>query len=157
MVLHMNKIITACIIIAFLSSIQISCSYLDDFFGDNDAGKVQKYYSSEQPGKWSAQAGDHDLEITIIEDAKGKKGIEVSVPFTRERDERHYVEVIAIEDQKGREIAIQRFNRGDRALALFEVTDRIKFPVYAVAKCNMHDMWRKIIVGNEKPHSKGDQ
>ena len=43
-----------------------------------------------------------------------------------------------------------RFKRGEKAVAIFPVTDKIKFPVYVVAKCNMHDMWRKKVTGEEK-------
>ena len=52
-------------------------------------------------GKWPDQAVDHDLKVSIIEDAKGKKGIEVSVPFTSGMSVQHYVEAMALTDEKG--------------------------------------------------------
>jgi desulfoferrodoxin (superoxide reductase-like protein) len=112
--------------------------------------KSQIYFSAEEPGRWEPQAADHDLRVAIIEDAKGKKGIEVFVPFTQSASEQHYVEAIALVDEKGRQLDIVRFNRGEKAITIFPVTDRIIFPVYAVARCNMHDMWRKKVTGEEK-------
>jgi desulfoferrodoxin (superoxide reductase-like protein) len=128
-------------------------------FSCNDSGseldkayktKVQKYYSAESPGRWSAQAKDHDLDISLIEDAKGKRAIEVSVPFTNLMSRDHYIESIELLDDKDRLIASKKFERGEHGSALFEISDRVRFPVYVVAKCNMHDMWRKKVTGKEK-------
>jgi desulfoferrodoxin (superoxide reductase-like protein) len=118
----------------------------------DEAGKVkvQKYFSVDEPGKWADQAADHDLKVSIIEDAKGKKGIEVFVPFKSGMNEQHYVEAMALTDEKGKQLAAVRFKRGEKAGTIFPITDKMAFPVYVVAKCNMHDMWRKKVTGKEK-------
>jgi desulfoferrodoxin (superoxide reductase-like protein) len=123
-----------------------------DTGGDLGSGpaKVQKYYSAEEPGRWGPQAVDHDIKVSIIVDAKGRKGIEVSVPFTYEMSEQHYVEAIALLDQDNRQLDSVRFKRGEKAVTIFPITDKINFPVYVVAKCNMHDMWRIKVTGKEK-------
>jgi desulfoferrodoxin (superoxide reductase-like protein) len=134
-------------IFMLIAAFVISCSDSGGVFSDGEKGKVQKFYSADEPGRWEAQAADHDIEVSIIEDAKGKRGIEVFVPFTRERSEQHYVEAIVLLDEKDRELAKKSFKRGEKALTIFEITDKIKFPVYVVSKCNMHEMWRKKITG----------
>jgi desulfoferrodoxin (superoxide reductase-like protein) len=125
-------------------SLLASCSNSGGIFGGGQ-GKIQKFYSSDEPGRWEAQAADHDIQASIIEDAKGKRGIEVFVPFTKERNEQHYVEAIVLLDEKNNQLAKKTFKRGERAETIFEITDNIKFPVYVVSKCNMHEMWRKKI------------
>ena len=125
------------------TALVISCS--DSGSG---SGKVQKFYSADEPGRWGAQAVDHDVQAVIIEDALGKRGIEVTVPL--KTDERHYIEAIVLLDGDGRELAKKTFKRGEKAVALFEVTDKMTFPVYAVAKCNLHEMWRKKVEGSGK-------
>jgi desulfoferrodoxin (superoxide reductase-like protein) len=130
-------------------SLLASCSDTSGIFGGGQ-GKVQKFYSADEPGRWEAQAANHEVNARIIVDAKGKKGIEVYVPFTKEMDERHYVEAIVLLDSNNRELAKKTFNRGEQARTIFEITDKIKFPVYVVSKCNMHEMWRKKITGKEK-------
>lgn len=127
-----------------LASLLLSCS--DP--GGSGSGNIQKFYSADEPGRWEAQAVDHDVQAVIIEDALGKRGIEVSVPL--KTDERHYIEAIVLLGGDGRELAKKTFKRGEKAVALFEVTDKMTFPVYAVAKCNLHEMWRKKLEGNEK-------
>ena len=117
---------------------------------DEDRMKAQKYFSADEPGSWEPQAVDHDVKVSIIEDAKGKKGIEVSVPFTSEMSEQHYVEAIALLDEKNKQLAAVKFKRGEKATTIFPISDKIRFPVYVVAKCNMHDMWRKKVTGKEK-------
>jgi desulfoferrodoxin (superoxide reductase-like protein) len=124
-----------------------SCSDSGGIFSGDEKGKIQKFYSADEPGRWEAQAADHDIQVSIIEDAKGKRGIEVFVPFTKERNEQHYVEAIVLLDEKNRELAKRSFKRGEKAITIFEITDKIKFPVYVVSKCNMHEMWRKKITG----------
>ncbi len=133
-----------CIIIQF--SFIISC-------GDSGGGpgKIQQFYSADEPGRWDVQAADHDVQVSIIDDAKGKRGIEAYVPFTKEMSEQQYVEAIVLLDGNGRELAKKSFNRGEKARTIFEITDNIKFPVYVVSKCNMHEMWSKKIEGTEKP------
>jgi desulfoferrodoxin (superoxide reductase-like protein) len=144
--IHVN-IITASLVFAMTL---LSCTDPGGLFDDEDSMKAQKFFSADKPGKWQDQAVDHDVKVSIIEDAKGKRGIEVSVPFTSEMNEQHYVEGIALLDEKDRQIASKRFKRGEKAVTIFPITDKIRFPVYVVAKCNMHDMWRKMITGKEK-------
>lgn len=127
-----------------------SCTDTGGMFDDNGKAKVQKYYSADEPGLWVAQAVDHDVKVSIIEDAKGQKGIEVFVPFTMAMNQEHYVEMFLLLDDKDREIAKKRFKRGEKAMTIFPITDKTRFPVYVVAKCNMHDMWRKKVTGIEK-------
>lgn len=134
-----------------------SCIDTGDFFSDREKGKIQKYYSAEEPGRWKDQAKDHDLTVAIIEDAKGRKGIEVSVPFTNQMNEQHYVEALVLLDHTGRQIDVKTFNRGEKATTIFLVTDKVKFPVYVMGRCNMHDWWKKKVEGTEKSYSKGDQ
>jgi desulfoferrodoxin (superoxide reductase-like protein) len=143
---------------ATLTMIAALCSCTDSggLFGDKERDTIRKYYSADEPGRWQAQAVDHDIKVSIIEDAKGKKGIEVSVPFTSEMSEQHYVEGIALLDEKEKQLASVRFNRGEKAMTIFPVTDKIKFPVYVVAKCNMHDMWRKKVTGKENKKEEGE-
>jgi len=128
----------------------LSCSDTGGKLDDEGKSKVQKYFSADEPGKWPDQAVDHDIKVSIIVDGKGKKGIEVSVPFTSAMNEQHYVEAMALTDEKGKQLAAVRFKRGEKANTIFPVTDKIRFPVYVVAKCNMHDMWRKKVTGEEK-------
>lgn len=116
--------------------------------GGSGSGKVQKFYSADEPGRWGAQAVDHDVQAVIIEDALGKRGIEVSVPL--KTDERHYIEAIVLLDGDGRELAKKTFKRGEKPITIFEITNNMKFPLYVVSKCNMHEMWRKKVEGNEK-------
>ncbi len=130
-----------------LSALILSCSDSGGIFGGGEKGKVQKFYSADEPGRWESQAVDHDIVVSIIEDAKGKRGIEVFVPFTKEKNEQHYVEAIVLLDEKNHELAKKTFKRGEKALTIFEITDKIRFPVYVVSKCNMHEMWRKKVTG----------
>lgn len=134
----------------FAITFVLSCSDTGGLFDDNGKARVQKFYSADEPGRWEPQAVDHDVKVSIIEDAKGKKGIEVSVPFTKAMSQEHYVEMFLLLDEKDRELAKVRFKRGEKAVTIFPVTDKVKFPVYVVAKCNMHDMWRKKVTGTEK-------
>ena len=137
--------ISLCMVIQLV--FMLSCSDSGGIFGDSEKGKIQKFYSADEPGRWEAQAADHDIQATIIEDAKGKMGIEVFVPFTKEGSEQHYVEAIVLLDEKNHELAKRSFKRGEKAITIFEITDKIKFPVYVVSKCNMHEMWRKKVTG----------
>jgi desulfoferrodoxin (superoxide reductase-like protein) len=142
-----------CAFIAAALATAVSLLSCTDSGGQLDeAGKaqVQKYFSADDPGKWADQAVDHEIKVGIIEDAKGKKGIEVSVPFTSGMNEQHYVEAMALTDEKGKQLDAVRFKRGEKANTIFPVTGKVKFPVYVVAKCNMHDMWRKKVTGTEK-------
>jgi desulfoferrodoxin (superoxide reductase-like protein) len=139
------SVVLACVLLL------ICCKDMNAPFGNKDSDKILKFYSAEEPGRWYAQAADHDVKLNFIEDNKGKKGVEVSVPFTSEMSEQHYVEVIFLSDEKGNELAKTNFKRGEKARTLFELPAGAKYPLYVVAKCNMHEMWRKKITGREKP------
>jgi desulfoferrodoxin (superoxide reductase-like protein) len=139
------------ILVFSCSVVSFSCSDIGNFFGKDNTSKAQKFYSADEPGMWEAQAADHEVRVSIVDDARGKKGIEVYVPFTKEMSDEHYVETIVLLDEKNRQLSEKSFSRGEKAQAIFEVTDKIRFPVYAVAKCNMHGMWRKKVDGTEKP------
>ncbi len=137
--------ITTCIaMVALCVSVATSCSDTG-----KSSGKIQLFYSADEPGRWEAQAFDHEVQAVIVEDALGKRGIEVSVPL--ETDEKHYIEAIVLLDGNNRELAKKTFKRGEKAKTIFEISDKIKFPVYIVSKCNMHEMWRKKVEGTEKP------
>jgi len=154
MINRMNRHTVLLVVSIFACAGLFSCLDTGGLFDDTGKAKGQKYYSADEPGKWEPQAADHDVKVTIIEDAKGKKGIEVSVPFASEMNEQHYVEGIALLDEKNKQLAAVRFKRGEKAVTIFPVTDKIRLPVYVVAKCNMHDMWRKKVTGDEKGKEK---
>jgi desulfoferrodoxin (superoxide reductase-like protein) len=142
-----------CFIVFAFMMLTAALSSCSDSGGISGGGafKDQKFYSAAEPGRWESQAADHDVSVKFIEDAKGTKGVEVSVPFARAMSQDHYVEAIALMDGKNREIAIKRFKRGEKAEALFAIPAGTKYPLYVVSRCNMHDMWRKKITGTEKP------
>jgi desulfoferrodoxin (superoxide reductase-like protein) len=129
----------------------LSCTDSGDFPGIGKGKTVQKFYSAEDPGRWEPLAKAHDVKVAIIEDAKGVRAIEASVPFTRHADERHYVQVLAVLDESLHEVASVKFKPGEWAHAIFPMTGPVRLPVWVVAKCNMHDMWRKKVTGKEKP------
>lgn len=125
----------------------LSCSDMGGEGGRLEVVKDQKFYSAAEPGKWAPFAADHEPQCDFVPDGKGGRVLEVSVPFTRRRDTRHYVETIALFDARRREIAKKTFNRGERAEASFRVPADALFPLYVVSRCNRHDMWEKKIEG----------
>jgi desulfoferrodoxin (superoxide reductase-like protein) len=104
--------------------------------GSEDA---QIFFSAANPGKWQDYKTDHQVGVAVK--SKGDyQTITITVPFKATAE--HYVEAIVIVDGKNRELAKQTFERSDKAEATFNLKINPNEPVFAVAKCNQHDMWR---------------
>ncbi len=104
--------------------------------GSEDA---QIYFSSANPGKWRDYKVDHQLSVQV----KGKGDyltVRVEVPLKTTNE--HYIEVIVLVDGKNREIAKQTFARSEKPVAEFNIRKEETVNLFAVAKCNQHDMWR---------------
>lgn len=125
-----------------LVSLPISCK---DTGSRGTAVPDQSFYSAAEPGRWEAQVKDHDPECRLTTDDRGKKLLEVSVPFGRRGDRSHYVEVIVVQDGKGKEIGRKSFERGEAAETAFAIPAGVRYPITVVSKCNQHDMWKKEI------------
>ena len=130
-------------------ALQISCT-VSDKSGQGSEGKAEvKFYSAADPGVWKSQVVDHDVDITITR-VNDKKVINVQVPFAKNRQKKHYVEAILLLDANKNELQKKSFNKGfGEEGAQFEVPDNFNEPVFVVVKCNLHDMWEKLVDWSE--------
>ncbi len=104
-----------------------------------------KFHSPENPGKWKNQSSSH-TPAYHVEKTGDSYNVTVSVPLKGSTIPLHYIEVILIADSRHRELKKKTFTRGVRnAKALFTLPADTQSPVYAVIKCNLHDMWEKKI------------
>lgn len=117
--------------------------------GQDDAKTEVRFYSAADPGVWASQAANHDTGITITR-MNDKKYISVLVPFSKNRERKHYVEAILLLDANRKELQKKAFatGSGDEG-ATFEVPDNFNSPVTVVIKCNLHDMWEKPVDWSE--------
>jgi desulfoferrodoxin (superoxide reductase-like protein) len=108
-----------------------------------------KFFSSARPGPWKAQASDHEPEITITKTVD-RKTIYVRIPFAQPREKSHHVEAIAVLDLDRKELQKATFEnmRADKG-ARFDFSADYNSPVYIVMKCNLHDMWEKLVYWKE--------
>lgn len=114
-------------------------------------GEKIKFHSAENPGRWKDQAPSHTPSYSVQKTGDSYK-ITVSVPLKGRTIPLHYIEVILLTDSRHRELKKKTFTRGERnAKALFTLPADTRSPVYAVIKCNLHDMWDKRI-DLEKSH-----
>jgi len=104
-----------------------------------NAEESQIYFSAANPGKWKDYKQDHELLVNVSKDGETRL-VTIEVPFKPDTD--HYIEVIVLVDEQNREIAKQRFERGEKAVATFSIPPNTKGGIFAVAKCNLHDMWK---------------
>jgi desulfoferrodoxin (superoxide reductase-like protein) len=132
-----------------VAALQLSCTMMDSS-GPGKAGKeVIKFYSAANPGPWASEAADHDVSITITR-VNDSKVINVQVPFAKNRERKHYVEAILLLDAKKNELQKRSFERGfGEEGARFEVPDSFNEPVFVVVKCNLHDMWERLVDWSE--------
>ncbi len=135
------------IILVSIAAIEISCGWGDK--SGQDGKNEIKFYSAADPGVWESKAADHDVDITITR-VNDKKYINVQVPFAKNREKKHYVEVILLLDANRKELQKKSFDRGSgEEGARFEVPDSFNDPVTVVIKCNLHDMWEKPVDWND--------
>lgn len=96
-----------------------------------------KYHTPTNPGAWESKAKEHNVSVRYL----SADTIEVTVPLQSSIQPRHYIEVILLQDEKEKEIAVQHFKPSYiPAKAEFRLPDSTK-PYYIVIKCNLHDMW----------------
>jgi desulfoferrodoxin (superoxide reductase-like protein) len=108
-----------------------------------------KFYSAAHPGIWTSQAADHEPEVTITR-VDDRKILNVNIPFARQKEKNHYVEVIVILDLDRKELKKVSFQKGRASKgAKFDFPDNFHTPVYVVMKCNKHDMWEKLVDWSE--------
>lgn len=110
----------------------------------NDQGKgenaaEQKFFSKDNPGIWKDYKDDHDIKVTVKKE-KYRKIIQVNVPMKVTPE--HYIEVIVLQDYKGKELESKSYKRGETPVAEFFVPAEFKEPVTIIGKCNLHDMWQ---------------
>ena len=96
-----------------------------------------KYHTANQEGHWQNQSPEHLPRISF----KNDYAIEVTVPLEQTWKPRHYIEVIALIDEKEREIEVKTFQPN-----IDKIKTEFKIPMgdgsYRVlVKCNLHDMW----------------
>jgi desulfoferrodoxin (superoxide reductase-like protein) len=105
--------------------------------GDGPAAPPPKYHTQDNSGAWMSKKAEHDVRIKRLSSGK----IEVTIPLQPTMHPPHYIEVIALQDDKENEIVAHGFKPSYiPATATFELPDTTR-QYYVVAKCNMHDMW----------------
>lgn len=105
--------------------------------GDGPTVPPPKYHTQGNSGAWESKKAEHEIRIRRISQGK----IEVTIPLQSTMQPPHYIEVIALQDDKEKEIAAQNFKPSYiPATATFELPDSTR-QYYVIAKCNMHDMW----------------
>ncbi len=123
----------------------VSCGQDTETVGRNEV----KFYSAADPGPWTEQAADHEPEVTITR-VDDRKILNVSIPFARQGDKQHYVEVIVLLDLDRKQIRKVSFEKGRASKgAKFDFPENYSSPVYVVMKCNRHDMWEKLVDWSE--------
>jgi desulfoferrodoxin (superoxide reductase-like protein) len=131
------------------AAVQFSCA-ADEKSGGTIAEKNEvPFYSTASPGIWKSQAVDHEVEVTVTR-INDRKTINVQIPFAKKKEKNHYVEVIVILDLKRKELQKKSFEKGGAENgASFDFPAEFNSPVYVVMKCNLHDMWEKLVDLNE--------
>jgi desulfoferrodoxin (superoxide reductase-like protein) len=142
-----KKLIAAAL--ASFAMVQMSCTMSDKPAVEKTEKSEVKFYSAADPGMWESKAAEHDVDITITK-VNDKKILNVRVPFAKDRDKRHYIEAIVLLDANRNELQKKSFHKssGDDG-AQFEVPADFNTPVYVVMKCNLHDMWEKLVTWDE--------
>jgi len=131
----------------FLAVSLLSCTSENDT-GAEKKGGVEFFYI-DKPGPWVDQALDHDPEITITR-VDDRKILNVHIPFARQTNRKHYVEAILVLDMKRNELKKKSMEAGRGLVgAQFDFPDNYQTPVYVVMKCNLHDMWEKLVDWSE--------
>lgn len=110
---------------------------------DVDAFGNPKFFSAENPGPWGEQKDTHKVIISVIK-KKDHYRVIISSPF--KTDHGHHIELFAITDYLGREIAKQSLERYAKPRAEFQLPLELRGTFYAIMKCNLHDMWRESFV-----------
>jgi desulfoferrodoxin (superoxide reductase-like protein) len=137
-----NRYILKLILLAVV--FMISC-YQNNEREDVNSGEKKeiKFLTASDPGPWKTLASDHVPEVTVMK-VYDLKTIHIRIPFTEQKDSRHFVEVIVILDLNGKELKNEFFERG------VAITDaKFVFPanfigtVSVVMKCNKHKKWEK--------------
>jgi desulfoferrodoxin (superoxide reductase-like protein) len=113
-----------------------ACGQAQQQSTENERLKNQVYFTQDDPGRWKDFKDDHDPKVKV---AGGT--VAVDVPLTAEIG--HYVEVILLMDAHQREIASKSFRRGEKPHAEFSIRPEKMPGLTAIAKCNLHGMWRK--------------
>ena len=128
----------------------LSCSFISCGETETDTARDKVvFYSAAKPGIWTSQAADHEPEVTVTR-VDDRKILNVNIPFTRQKDKNHYVEVIFILDLERKELKKMSFQKGRASKgAKFDFPDNFNTPVYVVMKCNKHDMWEKLVDWSE--------
>jgi desulfoferrodoxin (superoxide reductase-like protein) len=131
------------------ASVQFSCAANDKSGGTIVEKSEVPFYSAASPGIWKSQSIDHEAEITITR-INDRKTLNVQIPFAKKKEKNHYVEVIVILDLKRKELQKKSFEKGGAENgATFDLPADFNSPVYVVMKCNLHDMWEKLVDWNE--------
>jgi desulfoferrodoxin (superoxide reductase-like protein) len=107
--------------------------------GRSNSGPEPRFYSTETPGKWQAQAATHIPQIE--QTRKGDKlHIRVSVSMTATPS--HYIEAILLTDKNHKELAKKSLGKAQPPEATLDVPGDYREKLYVVIKCNLHDMWQ---------------
>lgn len=100
----------------------------------------QKFFSKDNSGIWKDYREDHDIQVKVVKE-KYRKVLQVSIPLKVTPE--HYIEVILLQDYKGKELEAKSFKRGQSPTAEFSVPAGFQESVTIISKCNLHDMWVK--------------
>jgi desulfoferrodoxin (superoxide reductase-like protein) len=132
-----------------IGALQLSCAVSDRPAGDTVGTNEVQFYNAADPGPWESKAAEHDIEITVTR-VNESKILDVQVPFAKNREKKHYIEAIVILDVNRNELKKKSFDRKrGEAGAKFEFPENFTDPVYVVVKCNLHDMWEKVVDWSE--------
>lgn len=103
----------------------------------------QLEYTEDKPAEWEAIANDHLPEI-VFEKSKSKDNVKVKV-LGKKFNERHYIEVIGLMDERKADIDIKYVERGSNPIAILslDLKDHDPEKIKVFAKCNLHDLWTK--------------
>lgn len=102
-----------------------------------------KYFSEANPGKWEDVASGHRAIIEIFNVGQEKR-ITINSGFPNRPD--HYTEVIILTDHMHREIGSVGIKKGEEPQATFIMPRDYRSKLYAIVKCNLHDMWEHPII-----------
>ena len=88
-------------------------------------------------------AQGHYPNIKIVNIGEEKR-ITITPQYVNRPD--HYAEVIILADHMHRELGSVAIKKGEKAEATFIMPRDYRSKLYAIIKCNLHDMWEQPIV-----------
>lgn len=108
--------------------------------------KLENFRTKNKPGKWKKEANSHVPQVTVKKKEKNYE-IHVIVPFIGTSTPVHYIETIILLNHHYKELQKVTFNTGNStATTVFKIPRTYKSYLWVVAKCNLHDMWKKQVV-----------